>query len=65
VVTGDTDKLSLYISIAISLTLDFLARYSVIPKNLLFKKLFFDTGPFISLLEKFLLIKLRATSKEF
>jgi len=35
------------------LDFDLLAKYSVIPKNFLFKKNFLEIGPFINLFEKF------------
>ena len=42
----------------------FVAKYSVMPLNLFFKKVFLEIGPLINLLEIFFLINLNAISKQ-
>ena len=42
----------------------FVAKYSVMPLNLFFKKVFLEIGPLINLLEISFLINLNAISKQ-
>ena len=44
--------------------ISFFAKYSVIPLSLFFKKVFFEIGPLINLLEISFLINLNAISKQ-